>query len=189
MMTTSATRGIITRALITCVIVLHSGGFAAQAQTSHAGKYSPDCSCEDTAGLNWNSCGFLPFEGYEGWANQSGALWCEGGVPSSLVEDQFTTANAAKKELKDIMAGRPSFGYPLRIRRVTEHGTAYLLELAEPVPVIESQDARFGWVVKWAHDTSVHSAYGCSREAALRLYQRQRDSALPNARLHTAAPN
>ena len=196
-MTTTAIRGIVTRALIAFVIVVHSGGLVAHAQTSSVGTNSPDCSCQPSAGLDWNSCGFLPFAGYEGWANQSGRFWCDEGVPSSLVEDQYTTAYAAKKELQDILAGRPSHGHPLLILRVTEHGPAYLLELTEPVPVIESQSARFGWivkgasfgwVVKWAEDRSIHSAYGCSREAALRLYQRQCESALPMA-VPTTAPN
>ena len=188
-MSTSLTRTIVTWFLFAFLIVVHSSGVAAHAQTSKVGTYSPDCSCESSVGLNWDSCGFLPFEGYEGWAHQRGELWCDGDVPSSFVEDHFTTANAAKKELKDILAGHPSYGEPLNILRVIEQGPAYLLELAEPVPVVASQDVRFGWVVKWVEDASVHSAYGCSSESALRLYQRQCASALPNAPVHSAAPN
>ena len=150
---------------------------------------APECSGEPALGLDWNLCGFIPFAGYEGWANQHGRIWCDEGEAVCLIEDQFTSSNAAREELTSVLAGNPTQGRRLPVRHVAELGTAFVVELAEPIPVTSSRDTRFSWVVLWAEGASIHYAYGCSREMSVRLHEKGKGPDATGGRVRATAPN
>src|SRR6185295_1502985 len=97
--------------------------------------------------------------------------FCNQGDQVCLVDDQYTTAHAARAELIAILAGHPTQGMPLPIHLVTKHGSAYVVELAKITPVGPTQDMHFHWVVMWVANASIRSAYSSRRESALRLCQ------------------
>jgi hypothetical protein len=121
---------------------------------------------------DWNACGVISHENYDGWVSQGGsALKCGDGAKVYAVVDDYTSARAAKAERKARLEGKGPKPKPWRIARTESLGDATIVEFAEPVSVRAEEDASNHWAIMWTRDRSLFLIYALDREHVIDFYQ------------------
>jgi len=123
-----------------------------------------------------NVCGVIPYSGYEGRVNSEIALWkCDDGANLHDVKEGFTSFHAAEAERSARLRGEGEVGMPWKIAHTDLVDGATVVELAEPVmlvdKLIDKDAASSQWVVMWAHEASLFLIYGPDREHVMDFYQ------------------
>jgi len=144
-------------------------------QESATRSDSAGCPCSSDVSVDWFDCG-ARFPGYEGEVNGHGTISCAEGQLVCLADDLYTSSKAVGAALDDIVTGRRKFGTdaaPQRALRVTQIGSAYVVELSGPVRVRWDQEMESKWLVVWVAGSTLWQAYACDRDIALGCYQKQ----------------